>query len=129
MSVQLNHTIVHANDAPEAAAFFSDVLGLPAPRPFGPFLVVELAHGLSFDFMTVAGEYTPQHYAFLVTEPEFDAIYGRILERGLEHWPDPHGVGPTNTINHNDGGRGVYWQDPAGNYLEILTVPYGGWPT
>ena len=129
MSVQLNHTIVHSHDAHEAATSFAEMFGLAAPRPFGPFLMVELANGVSLDFITDAGDYTPQHYAFLVTEPEFDAIYGRILERGIEHFPDPHGVGPVNSINHNDGGRGVYWQDPADNYLEILTVPYGGWPS
>jgi len=66
----------------------------------------------------------PQHYAFLVSEDEFDAIYGRIRERGMQHWADPRGSRP-GEINHNDGGRGVYFQDPGGHYLEILTRPYG----
>ena len=69
----------------------------------------------------------PQHYAFLVTDDDFDQIYGRIVERGIEYYPEPH-FGRTNEINHNDGGRGVYWCDPSGHFLEILTVPYGGWP-
>ncbi len=125
MAVQLNHTIVHARDAHESATYFSEMFGLPAPRPFGPFLMVPLANGLTFDFMTDTGNFTPQHYAFLVSEEEFDQIYGRILARGIKHYPDPHG-GPVNTINHNDGGRGVYWSDPSGHFLEILTVPYGG---
>ena len=82
-----------------------------------------------FDFAQVAdGDAVhPQHYAFLVTEDDFDQIYGRILERSIEHYPEPH-FGRTNEINHNDGGRGVYWCDPSGHFLEILTVPYGGWP-
>ena len=62
-----------------------------------------------------------------MTEAEFDEIFGRIQDRGLEHWADPFKREP-GRINHNDGGRGVYWDDPNGHVLEILTVPYGGWP-
>ncbi len=129
MPVAFNHTIVHARDAQESATFFSEMLGLAAPRRFGPFLAVPVEHGASFDFAQVAeGESVhPQHYAFLVTEADFDAIYGRIVARDIEHYPEPH-FGRTNEINHNDGGRGVYWCDPSGHFLEILTVPYGGWP-
>ena len=69
-------------------------------------------------------EIQPQHYAFLVSEKEFDSIYGKIRDRGTQHWADPRGSRP-GEINHNDGGRGVYFQDPAGHYLEIITRPYG----
>ena len=127
MSIALNHTIVHARDARESATFFSEMFGLPAPRPFGPFLAVPLANGLTFDFLTSREAFTPQHYAFLVTEEEFDQIYGRIRARGIEHYPEPDRK-QVNEINHRDGGRGVYWCDPGGHFLEILTVPYGGWP-
>ena len=129
MPVAFNHTIVHARDAVQSAAFFSEIMGLPAPRRFGPFLAVPVEHGATFDFAQVDdGEPVhPQHYAFLVTEDDFDQIYGRIIERGIEHYPEPH-FGRKNEINHNDGGRGVYWCDPNGHFLEILTVPYGGWP-
>jgi catechol 2,3-dioxygenase-like lactoylglutathione lyase family enzyme len=127
VAVQLNHTIVHARNARESAAFFCELFGLPPPRPFGHFLAVGLAHGLTLDFMTTSREFTPQHYAFLVSEAEFDQIYARILERGIEHYPEPN-RDVVNAINHNDGGRGVYWSDPSGHFLEILTVPYGGWP-
>lgn len=129
MPVAFNHTIVHARDARESATFFSEIMGLPEPLPFGPFLAVPVEHGASFDFVQVGAgdEVHPQHYAFLVTEDDFDAIYGRIVARGIEHYPDPH-TSRTNEINHNDGGRGVYWCDPSGHFLEILTVPYGGWP-
>lgn len=129
MPVAFNHTIVHARDARESAELFSEVLGLPAPQRVGPFLAVPLEHGATFDFVEVGTDEDvhPQHYAFLVTEDDFDAVYGRILALGIEHYPEPH-FGRTNAINHNDGGRGVYWCDPSGHFLEIITVPYGGWP-
>jgi catechol 2,3-dioxygenase-like lactoylglutathione lyase family enzyme len=124
MAVQLNHTIVHATDKRRSAEFLADVLGLPAPAPFGPFLVVQTTNGVSLDFVEGA-PVTPQHYAFLVGEEDFDQIFGRIKERGLDYWADPHHE-RKGEINHNDGGRGVYWADPDGHNLEIITVPYGG---
>ncbi len=126
MAITFNHTIVAAKDRQESAKFFTDLFGLPPAQEFGPFLAVTLNHGVSLDYAQVGGgeEIRPQHYAFLVSEEEFDAIYGRIAEWGLQHWADPRGSRP-NEINHNDGGRGVYFQDPAGHYLEILTRPYG----
>jgi hypothetical protein len=66
----------------------------------------------------------PQHYAFLVSDAEFDQIFGRIQERGLDYWADPY-RSRYKEINHNDGGRGVYWDDPDGHALEIITRPYG----
>ena len=67
----------------------------------------------------------PQHYAFLVSEEEFDEIFGRIKERGIPYAADPFGHKP-GEINHDDGGRGLYWDAPDGHRLEIITVPYGG---
>jgi catechol 2,3-dioxygenase-like lactoylglutathione lyase family enzyme len=130
VTVQLNHTIVHVRDAVASATFLADLLGVDAPRQWGPFQVVEVGHGLSLDYMDTPEPHPVggQHYAFLVTEPEFDEIFGRIQARGLDHFADPHG-NQKGEINHNDGGRGVYWSDPDGHWLEILTVPYGGWPT
>jgi extradiol dioxygenase family protein len=126
MSVQLNHTIVAAKDKYESAAFLTELFGLPDAQPFGHFLVVNVANGVSLDYAEVPGgeEIRPQHYAFLVSEDEFESIYGKIRDRGLEHWADPRQSRP-GEINHNDGGRGVYFQDPAGHYLEIITRPYG----
>lgn len=125
MTVQLNHTIVHVRDRAESANFVAEILGLPAPAPFGPFLVVEAGNGVSLDFMQADGEIHSQHYAFLVSEDEFDQIFGRIKERGLTYWADPYQRRP-GEFNTNDGGRGVYWEEPSGHYLEIITVPYGG---
>jgi len=126
MPVELNHTIVACHDKEASARFLADVLGLRAPTRFGPFAVVEVANGVSLDFLE-GDEVHPQHYAFLVTEAEFDDIHGRILERGLPYWADP-GLLQAQQVNTKDGGRGLYWQDPDGHVLEILTVPYGGWP-
>jgi len=124
MSVDLNHTIVAARDRQTSADFLAEVLGLAAPTPFGPFMVVEVANGVSLDFADADGEVTPQHYAFLVSEPEFDEIFGRIQARDLPYWADPARRRP-GEINHNDGGRGVYFPDPDGHFLEIITRPYG----
>jgi catechol 2,3-dioxygenase-like lactoylglutathione lyase family enzyme len=126
MAITFNHTIVAAKDRQESAKFLTELFGLPSAKEFGQFLAVELNHGVSLDYAQVAEseQIRPQHYAFLVSEDEFDEIYGRIRTRGLQHWADPRGSRP-GEINHNDGGRGVYFQDPAGHYLEILTRPYG----
>jgi catechol 2,3-dioxygenase-like lactoylglutathione lyase family enzyme len=124
MTVQLNHTIVWCRDKQRSAAFLADILGLPPPARFGPFLVVDAVNGVSLDFHDTDGEIAPQHYAFLIGEDDFDEIFGRIRERGLQHWADP-GQSQPGRINHNDGGRGVYFEDPDGHLLEIITRPYG----
>jgi catechol 2,3-dioxygenase-like lactoylglutathione lyase family enzyme len=124
MPKQLNHTIVRVNDKHESATFLTGILGLDPPVPYGPFLVVELDNGASLDFADDHGEPIPQHYAFLVDEAEFDEIFARIQDRGLPFWADPSHRRP-GEINHNDGGRGVYWDDPSGHALEIITRPYG----
>jgi catechol 2,3-dioxygenase-like lactoylglutathione lyase family enzyme len=124
MTVRLNHTIVHARDKHEASSFLVDVLGLAEPTPFGPFLVVQVDNDVSLDFIDDHGPIDPQHYAFLVSESEFDEIIGRIRERGLSYWADP-GRERLGEHNTNDGGRGVYWEDPNGHFLEIITRPYG----
>ncbi|MPY93118.1 MAG: VOC family protein [Acidimicrobiia bacterium] len=126
MTVTLNHTIVGAQDPEATATFFTEVLGLAPAKHFGPFHVVEVGNGVSLDVAGSTGDVAPQHYAFLVDETEFDQIYGRIRERDLDHWADPRQSRP-GEVNHNHGGRGVYFLDPNGHYLEILTVPYGGW--
>lgn len=127
MPVQLNHTVVGARDAVESATFLSEILGLPAPVRFGPFQVVNADNGVSLDFATAPDhvEIPPQHYAFLITEDEFDEIFARIRERGLEFWADPRQTRPGEI--GTDHGRGVYFLDPSGHYLEILTKPYEAW--
>ena len=124
MSVQLNHTIVSCRDQQRSAAFLSEILGLPAATRLGHFLVVEADNAVSLDFAESSGEIAAQHYAFLVGEDEFDAAFGRIRDRGLTYWAGP-GRSRPGAINHNDGGRGLYFDDPDGHRLEIITRPYG----
>lgn len=125
MTVKLNHTIVSAHDARATADFLVEVFGFAPATPYGPFLVVGTDNEVSLDVMAVEGDITPQHYAFLVSDDDFDAIFGRVKERGLPYWADPFHRQP-GEINTHDGGRGVYFDDPNGHSLEIITVPYGG---
>lgn len=125
MAIQFNHTLVWCHDKKQAAGFVTEILGLPPAVPFADFLVVDLANGVSLDFAEKSGPVAVQHYAFLIDEDEFDAIYGRIRERGLDHWADPMRRRP-GEINRNDGGRGVYFEGPNGHFLEVITRPYGG---
>ena len=124
MAVQLNHTIVRSRNKEASASFLTAILGLPGATRFGPFLVVEMDNGVSLDFYETDGEIASQHYAFLITEAEFDEIFARIRERDMNYWADP-GRSRPGKINHSDGGRGVYFEDPSGHLLEIITRPYG----
>jgi catechol 2,3-dioxygenase-like lactoylglutathione lyase family enzyme len=124
MTVKLNHTIVAARDRKASALFVSELLGLAPPVLLGPFALVTVGDELTLDFMDTEGEIKSQHYAFLVSEAEFDEIFGRIKARGLAYWADP-GKKKRNEINRWDDGRGVYFEDPDGHLLEILTRPYG----
>jgi catechol 2,3-dioxygenase-like lactoylglutathione lyase family enzyme len=124
MAVQLNHTIVYVRDKRESATFLAEILGVERPAPYGPFMVVQVDNDVSLDFMDTDGPVHAQHYAFLVSEPDFDQIFGRIRARELPHWADPGRRRP-GEINTNDGGRGVYWEEPSGHFLEIITRPYG----
>ena len=120
----MNHTIVWCSDRRESSRFLAEMLGRPEPTSFGPFLVVELDNGVSLDFHDTDQPIAPQHYAFLIGEGDFDVVFGRIQERKLDHWADPARRRP-GEINHNGGGRGVYFPDPDGHFLEVITRPYG----
>jgi catechol 2,3-dioxygenase-like lactoylglutathione lyase family enzyme len=125
MSVQLNHTIVAARDKRAAADFLATILGLKVGPPYGPFLPVETSNGVTLDFAdSHADKIASQHYAFLVSEEDFDAIFGRIQQAGIAFYADP-GHREVGRINHHDGGRGTYFDDPNGHNLEIITRPYG----
>lgn len=124
MAARLNHTIVAAKNKEAAARFLADLLGLPAPRTLGPFAVVQVNDDTSLDFVDHEGEISPQHYAFLVEENEFDEMFARVRERRLPYWSDPFRR-ERDQINTWDGGRGVYFDDPNGHLLELITRPYG----
>jgi catechol 2,3-dioxygenase-like lactoylglutathione lyase family enzyme len=123
VAVELNHTIVHARDKAKSASFYTELLGLPAAEALFHFLVIRLANGVSLDFMETTEDIQPQHYAFLVSEPEFDAIFERVKDRGVTYYPGP-AKRNAGQINHLFGGRGFYFEDPAGNFLEVITKPY-----
>ena len=127
MAIELNHTIVAARDGKTSAKWFTDLFGLPEPEPFAHFWQVRTANGVDLDFDTYgdSGSFASQHYAFLVSEEEFDAIFGRIQQQAMEHWADP-GRTRSGEINRHDGGRGVYFLSNDDHLLEIITRPYGG---
>jgi catechol 2,3-dioxygenase-like lactoylglutathione lyase family enzyme len=125
LSVELNHTIVWCRDKHESAKFFSEIFGLAAPKYFGHFMIVETSNGVSLDFAESDDEIASQHYAFLISEDEFDQVFERITEKGISYWADP-AKRRLNKINQNDGGRGMYFHDPDGHFLEVITRPYGG---
>jgi catechol 2,3-dioxygenase-like lactoylglutathione lyase family enzyme len=119
MTIQLNHTIVRARDKRASAAFLATILGLEVGADFGHFVPVAVANGVTLDYMTAADP-QPQHYAFLVDDEEFDAAFARIQEQGLDYYAEPGGDGH-GEINTRWGGRGVYFDDPDGHAMEILT--------
>jgi catechol 2,3-dioxygenase-like lactoylglutathione lyase family enzyme len=124
VSVQLNHTIVSCRDQQRSAAFLTGILGLPPATRFGHFLVVEADNGVSLDYSETSGDITSQHYAFLVGDEDFEAAYRRIQDQGLQYWANPGRTQP-GVINQRDGGRGLYFEDPDGHLMEIITRPYG----
>jgi catechol 2,3-dioxygenase-like lactoylglutathione lyase family enzyme len=128
VTIKLNHTIVHSLDPRAAADFYSAVFGLPEPKAFGPFLDVVTSNEVTLAFLSADGmEIQMQHYAFLVSEKEFDQIFGRVKQRKVKYWADP-GQREEGRINQHFGGRGVYFEDPSGHLLEIITQPYGEFP-
>lgn len=124
MGAQLNHTIVWCRDKRKSARFLTEILGLPEPIRFGSMLVVQLNNGVSLDFYESEGEISSQHYAFLIGEDDFEPVFERIRRLGLPYWADP-GKHRPGEINRADGGHGVYFTDPDGHLLEVMTRPYG----
>ncbi|MFG2332467.1 VOC family protein [Streptomyces sp. NPDC048604] len=125
MAVQLNHTIVHATDKHASAEFLAHILGLEVSPPFGPFLPVVTDNEVALDYYENHDKpVTSQHYAFLVTEEEFDAMMERIKAADVTYYADPSHSRP-GTTNTYFGGRGAYFDDPDGHNMEIMTRPYG----
>ena len=123
MAVQLNHTIVKSRDKKVAAEFLARMLGLDPPGSFGHFVTVEVANGVTLDFDD-GEDIRPQHYAFLVDEEDFDPIFDRVREEGIEFYARPLHQ-ERGEINTRDQGRGFYFDDPSGHHLEVLTRRYG----
>lgn len=128
MPIRLDHTTIAARDAGASAAFLAAVLGLEVGSPLGPFTPIVLANGVTLDFYEAHdAEDRGGHFAFLVSEDEFSAGLAHLEATGVTYYPGPTLSRP-GEINMRDGGRGLYFLDPAGHTMELLTVPYGGWP-
>lgn len=123
--VRLDHLIVFAHDKRASAEFFAEMFALVAPVVAGPFAEVRLSDGRILDFAEPGVEFPGLHLAVLVDDATFDGVVDRLRTWGVEHWADPQQQRP-GEINTNHGGRGVYFLDPGGNFLEALTARYDG---
>ncbi len=123
MAIELNHTIVPAHDKEASALFYERIFGLKYEGPLGHFAPVRIpSQSLTLDFDN-REKFQPQHYAFKVSESEFDEIFGRVKAEGLVYGSEPW-TSENKEINHWNGGRGVYFRDPNGHLLELLTRDY-----
>ena len=123
MTIELNHTIVPARDKEETVRFWERMFGFAYEGPMGPFAPIQIpGQNLTLDFME-ADPVPPGHYAFKVSEAEFDTIFGRVRDAGLAYGSGPFSP-EDGQINHWNGGRGVYFRDPSGHLLELLTRDY-----
>jgi catechol 2,3-dioxygenase-like lactoylglutathione lyase family enzyme len=121
MPITLNHTIVPSHHKEQSAKFFAHIFGLDYAGPVGHFAQVRVNSDLAFDWDD-SDQFEGHHYAFAVSDQEFDAIYGRLKSENVEYGSGPRT--PTNgEINHRRGGRGLYFPDPDGHLMEIMTVP------
>ncbi|MGF6896752.1 catechol 2,3-dioxygenase-like lactoylglutathione lyase family enzyme [Nocardia sp. GAS34] len=121
MTIELNHIIIPVHDKHASARFVAEILGVPVAAEVGPFVQIRTGNGVTLDFMT-AGRFEPHHCAFLVSEKDFDAVFARLAATGRAYWADPMHR-RAGEIDHQDGGRAVYFEDPSGHNLEILTTP------
>ncbi|MCW4465993.1 VOC family protein [Glutamicibacter sp. MNS18] len=123
MPARFNPTIIASYDAPEMAAFYTDLLEADPAPSWGPFSNIRIADGVLLQFAVPPIEFPPQHYAYLLDDAHFDRAYAKITARNREHWADPGRTRP-GRINHEHEGCGVYLLDPSGHYLELITRPY-----
>ncbi len=119
----LNHLIIPARDKHASAQFLADILGVGVEPPWGHFVPVRTTNGVTLDFVD-SKDVRTQHYAFLVDDAEFDAGFAKLQARAIPYFSDPDKSGAGKT-NHYWGGRGVYFEDPNGHLLELITKPYG----
>jgi catechol 2,3-dioxygenase-like lactoylglutathione lyase family enzyme len=120
MAVELNHTIVPAHDPKASAQFLAGILGLPVDPPLAHFTPVTLANGVSLDFDRY-DHVDEHHYAFQLNDGEFEAAFGRIRDGGITYYADPACRRPGEVYANVNGCRGVYFRDPNGHLMEILT--------
>jgi len=123
----LNHLIIWTKDKHASARFLADILGVPVSPPWGHFVPVQTGNGVTLDFVDGGQDVRMQHYAFLVSDAEFDSGLAQIKKSGAPFWADHDKSGP-GEINHHFGGRGVYFEDSNGHLFELITKPYGAFP-
>lgn len=119
MAITLNHTIVPARDKEASARFFAQIFGLTYDGPMSHFAPVRVNGELTLDFDN-ADSFERHHYAFHVSDEDFDAIFKRVQEAGIAWGSDPWSM-ENRELNSRKGGRGVYFCDPNGHVLELLT--------
>ena len=119
MQITLNHTIVPAHNKEASANFFAHLFGLKVESPIGYFAAVRINDTLTFDFAN-GEKFESHHYAFHVSDEDFDAIFARIKQAGIEYSSDPMHQNK-GQINHRNGGRGFYFYDSDGHNLELMT--------
>lgn len=125
MTVELNHTIIPAHDKHASAAFLAGILGIPTSPPVARFAPIELANGVSLDYMDL-GDQPPTHYAFLVSPDTFDAAFERIQTARIRYHAEPNGDRRGEVYQNRSGGRGFYFPDPDGHLMELLTRDLSG---
>lgn len=123
MPAMFNHTIIASKDRDASASFYLELIEASAAPSWGPFTNILLEGGVMLQFAEPPVEIQMQHYAFLVDDELFDRAYSRLVAWEITHWADPQMTRPGET-NSDHGGRGVYFKDPAGNALELITRPY-----
>jgi catechol 2,3-dioxygenase-like lactoylglutathione lyase family enzyme len=126
MGVELNHIIIPAKDKWASAEFLAGILGLPAGPQWAGFVPVRTGNGVTLDYADSA-RFRPHHYAFLVSDAEFDAALSRMRDADVAFYADFNRDG-RGEINRLYGGRGVYFDDPNGHLFELITRPYGPVP-
>ena len=122
MTITLNHTIVSARDKDAAARFFAEIFGLHFKGLGGLFAPVRVNDTLTLDFADAKGTIASQHYAFHVSDAEFDAILQRVKVAGLAFGSEPWSL-EDGKLNDWNGGRGFYYKDCDGHVIELMTMP------
>lgn len=124
MSIELNHTIVPAHNPKASAQFLAGILGLPIDPPVARFTPITLANRATLDYLQ-SDTFDSHHYAFLVTDEEFDVSFARIQDAGITYFADP-ACSQAGQIYRSQGRRGTYFRDPNGHLMEILTPAAAG---
>ena len=123
MEITLNHTIVPSHNNVDSAKFYAKIFDFEFVKEWAHFAIVKVNSSLSLDFVTATKEFSSHHYAFKVSDQEFDNIFNRIKSNQISFGSGPRSL-EDGEINHHHNGRGVYFKDPSNHILEIITTDY-----